>query len=63
MPDAQLEPVSTASPAELTAALAGRSLVIAAGAAGVVLLPRAGAGGLSRVARGHRPERGAAIGH
>jgi hypothetical protein len=41
VPHARLEPVSTASPAELAAALAGRTLVIAAGAAGVVLLPRA----------------------
>jgi hypothetical protein len=39
--DAQLEPVSTASPAELAAALAGRTLVVAAGAAGAVLLPKA----------------------
>ncbi len=40
VPDARLEPVSTASPAELTAALTGRTLVIAAGAAGVVLVPK-----------------------
>src|SRR5262249_32731593 len=34
-------PVGTASSSELTAALEGRTLVIAAGAAGVVLLPKA----------------------
>jgi hypothetical protein len=39
-PGAAVDPVSTASPGELHAALAGRILVIAAGAAGVVLLPR-----------------------
>jgi hypothetical protein len=37
---AQLEPVGTSSEAELAAALQGRTLVIAAGAAGVVLLPK-----------------------
>src|SRR5262245_32819220 len=37
---AHVEPVATGSAAELAAALAGRSLVIAAGAAGAVLLPR-----------------------
>jgi hypothetical protein len=40
IPEAQLEPVATATPADLEKTLAGRSLVIAAGAAGVVLLPR-----------------------
>ena len=40
LPSAQLQPVGTASNEELTAALEGRTLVIAAGAAGVVLLPR-----------------------
>lgn len=40
-PGARLEPVGTASPADLTAALSGRTLVIAAGAAGAVLLPKA----------------------
>src|SRR5262249_47060946 len=38
---ARVEPVATGTPEELRAALAGRVLVIAAGAAGVVLLPRA----------------------
>jgi hypothetical protein len=37
---AKVEPQATASEAELQAALAGRTLVISAGAAGVVLLPR-----------------------
>ncbi len=41
IPGAQVEPVSTATPQELEAALAGRTLVIAAGAAGVVLFPKA----------------------
>jgi hypothetical protein len=36
---ARVKPVSTASPAELAAALAGRVLVIGAGAAGTLLLP------------------------
>jgi hypothetical protein len=36
---AQVEPVSTATPQELAGALTGRNLVIAAGAAGVQLLP------------------------
>jgi hypothetical protein len=40
-PQAKLEAVATASPQELTAALDGQVLVIAAGAAGVVLLPKA----------------------
>src|SRR5262249_8717363 len=35
---ARVEPVATAAPAQLTAALAGRVLVIAAGAAGILLL-------------------------
>jgi hypothetical protein len=38
--EAKLEPAATSSPQELQAALAGRSLVTAAGAAGVVLLPK-----------------------
>jgi hypothetical protein len=37
---AKVGPAGTGSPPELTAALAGRTLVIAAGAAGAVLLPR-----------------------
>src|SRR5262249_31468124 len=37
---ARLEPTATGSPRELQAALAGRALVIAAGAAGALLLPR-----------------------
>jgi len=37
---AKLEPVGTGAPADLTAALEGRTLVIAAGAAGAVLLPK-----------------------
>src|SRR5262249_4351313 len=37
---AKLEPVATGTSAELNSALAGRALVIAAGAAGVVLLPK-----------------------
>jgi methylenetetrahydrofolate/methylenetetrahydromethanopterin dehydrogenase (NADP+) len=40
VPGAKLTPVGTAAPAELTAALEGRTLVIAAGAAGAVLLPK-----------------------
>jgi hypothetical protein len=39
--DVQVEPVATATEADLQAALTGRALVLAAGAAGVVLLPRA----------------------
>jgi len=39
-PDAKLEPVATGSAEELRAALAGRTLVVAAGAAGAVLLPK-----------------------
>jgi hypothetical protein len=38
--DARLEPVGIGSPDDLSAALAERTLVIAAGAAGIVLLPR-----------------------
>jgi hypothetical protein len=38
---ANLEPVATGTPAEVQSALAGRVLVIAAGAAGAVLLPKA----------------------
>jgi methylenetetrahydrofolate/methylenetetrahydromethanopterin dehydrogenase (NADP+) len=41
VPSARLEPAGISSPGELQAALAGRSLVVAAGAASVVLLPRA----------------------
>jgi hypothetical protein len=40
VPQARLTPVATAGPADLQAALTGRNLVIAAGAAGAVLLPR-----------------------
>jgi hypothetical protein len=40
VPNAMLEPVGTSSSEELTAAVAGRTLIIAAGAAGVVLLPK-----------------------
>ena len=39
VPNARAEPAATGSPQELTAALAGQTLVIAAGAAGAVLLP------------------------
>ena len=41
VPDAVLEPVGTASSAELMTAVEGRTLIVAAGAAGVVLLPKA----------------------
>jgi hypothetical protein len=41
VPQARVEAVSIASDDEMRAALAGRTLVIAAGAAGVALLPRA----------------------
>lgn len=41
LPQAQLEPVATGSSAELAAALQDQQLVIAAGAAGAVLLPKA----------------------
>jgi hypothetical protein len=40
VPAARLEPVATGNEAELAAALAGRTLVIAAGAAAAILLPR-----------------------
>ena len=40
-PGARLEPAAVAGPNDLAAALAGRTLVFAAGAAGVVLLPKA----------------------
>jgi len=40
VPDARVEAVATASSSDAPAALAGRVLVIAAGAAGVVLLPK-----------------------
>jgi methylenetetrahydrofolate/methylenetetrahydromethanopterin dehydrogenase (NADP+) len=40
LPLARIDPVGTGSADELAAALTGRSLVVAAGAAGVVLLPR-----------------------
>jgi hypothetical protein len=40
VPSARLEPVATGTPEQLRAALEGRTLVVAAGAAGVVLLPR-----------------------
>ncbi len=41
LPAAKLQPVGTATPQELAGALQERTLVIAAGAAGVVLLPQA----------------------
>jgi len=41
IPNARAEPIATGTPDELHAALAGRTLVVAAGAAGVTLLPRA----------------------
>jgi hypothetical protein len=41
VPEGKLEPVAAGTPAEVQAALEGRALVIAAGAAGVTLLPRA----------------------
>lgn len=40
VPNARLEPFAIASPGDLAAALEGRTLAVAAGAAGVVLLPR-----------------------
>ena len=40
VPGARMEAVGVSNPVELTAAMTGRTLVIAAGAAGVVLLPR-----------------------
>jgi hypothetical protein len=39
-PKASLQPVATASPAELAQAVADQTLIVAAGAAGAVLLPR-----------------------
>jgi hypothetical protein len=42
--DAKLEPTATGSAGELQAALAGRLLVVAAGAAGVVLFPKTACG-------------------
>jgi hypothetical protein len=45
VPDGKLEPVGTATAAELATALEGRQLVIAAGAAGAVLLPQAARAG------------------
>ncbi|MCS7045700.1 MAG: methylenetetrahydromethanopterin dehydrogenase [Gemmataceae bacterium] len=41
VPHAQLTPVATTTPQDLAAALAGRTLVVAAGAAGAVMLPMA----------------------
>lgn len=41
IPQARLQPAATSSPQELAAALEGRTLVVAAGAAGAVLLPKA----------------------
>jgi NAD(P)-dependent dehydrogenase (short-subunit alcohol dehydrogenase family) len=41
IPGAAVEPVATTTPQDLAAALTGRTLVIAAGAAGAVLLPKA----------------------
>ena len=41
VPEARVEPVATGTPQELAAALSGRTLVVAAGAAGAVLLPKA----------------------
>ncbi|MEI7685542.1 MAG: NADP-dependent methylenetetrahydromethanopterin/methylenetetrahydrofolate dehydrogenase [Planctomycetota bacterium] len=40
-PSAKLTPVATGTPTELTTAVAGQTLIVAAGAAGVVLLPKA----------------------
>jgi hypothetical protein len=40
VPGARLEPVTTAAPDDLRAAFSGRAVVIAAGAGGIVLLPR-----------------------
>ena len=45
VPNAQLQPVGTSSDQDLTAVLEGRTLVIAAGAAGVVLLSKAARNG------------------
>jgi hypothetical protein len=41
LPEARVEPAAVAGPEDLPSALAERTLVVAAGAAGVVLLPRA----------------------
>jgi threonine dehydrogenase-like Zn-dependent dehydrogenase len=41
VPNSKLQPVATATPGEQASALDGRTLVIAAGAAGAVLLPKA----------------------
>ena len=41
VPGAKVEAVATGTPEELRAALTGRTLAIAAGAAGIVLLPKA----------------------
>jgi hypothetical protein len=46
---ARVEPAATGTAEELQAALAGRNLVIAAGAAGIVLLPRSARSAGSRV--------------
>jgi hypothetical protein len=40
VPNARLEPAGTSTAEELSAAVAGRTLIVAAGAAGVVLLPK-----------------------
>jgi methylenetetrahydrofolate/methylenetetrahydromethanopterin dehydrogenase (NADP+) len=50
VPGARLEPAGTATSQELTAALDGREIVIAAGAASVVLLPKAARGPALKVA-------------
>jgi hypothetical protein len=50
IPGAHLEPAGTANPAELAAALAGRTLIFAAGAAGILLLPKAARPSSLRVA-------------
>ncbi|MCI0456923.1 MAG: NADP-dependent methylenetetrahydromethanopterin/methylenetetrahydrofolate dehydrogenase [Gemmataceae bacterium] len=47
VPDADLEPVATGNPQELSAALADQTIVIAAGAAGVQLVPRSAWAGKS----------------
>jgi hypothetical protein len=46
---ARLEPVATSTPEELRAALEGRELVIAAGAAGAVLFPKSARAAASRL--------------
>jgi methylenetetrahydrofolate/methylenetetrahydromethanopterin dehydrogenase (NADP+) len=50
VPNAQLQPVGTASSDELAAAVADRTLVIAAGAAGAVLLPKSARSSALKVA-------------